>query len=76
MQDQGTGSGQIGFDGTNVSYEGTAIGTLNAASNGVNGSSLQIDLNASADAEAIEALAEALTFGLNGPTIRRTAASI
>ena len=66
VQNQGAGSGQIGFDGTNVSYEGTVIGTVDATLNGVNGQQLQIDLNASATAEGVEALAEAFTIGLTG----------
>ncbi|GIT86743.1 S-layer family protein [Roseobacter sp. OBYS 0001] len=66
VQNQGTGAGQIGFDGTNVSYEGTAIGTINATSNGVNGATLRVDLNANASEAGIEALAEALTFGITG----------
>ena len=66
LQDQGSGTGQIGFDGTSASYEGTVIGTLNATSNGVNGAAFRIDLNASATAEGVEALVEALTFGITG----------
>ena len=66
VQDQGTGAGQIGFDGTNVSFGGTVIGTVNGTSNGVNSAALQIDLNASATAESVEALAEAFTVGLSG----------
>lgn len=66
LQDQGSGAGQIGFDGTSASYEGTVIGTLNATSSGVNGAVFRIDLNASATAEGIEALVEALTFGITG----------
>ncbi|WP_424990889.1 Ig-like domain-containing protein [Fluviibacterium sp. S390] len=68
VQDQGTGAGQIGFNATTgvVSYEGTGIGTRNASSDGQDGANLQIDLNASATAEAVEALIEALTFGLSG----------
>ena len=66
VQDQGTGAGQIGFNGTDVTYEGTVIGTVNGTNTGINGSSLQIDLNAAATMEAAEALAEAFTYALNG----------
>ncbi|PWR04450.1 hypothetical protein DKT77_00335, partial [Meridianimarinicoccus roseus] len=62
----GTGAGEIGFDGTTVTFGGTAIGTLNATSDGVDGAPLQIDLNAAATAESVEALVEALTVALNG----------
>ncbi|WP_424965863.1 Ig-like domain-containing protein [Dinoroseobacter sp. S375] len=72
VADIGTGTGQIGFNGSDVSYEGTLIGTVNATSNGQNGSALHIDLNASADAEAIEALIEAFTYATTG-AINRTA---
>ena len=66
VQNQGTGAGQIGFDGTNVSFEGTTIGTVNATSNGVNGATFRVDLNAAATADGVEALVEALTFGITG----------
>jgi hypothetical protein len=51
---EGTGAGQIGFDGSNVTFEGTLIGTL--SSNGTNGSDLTIDLNANATQAGIERL--------------------
>jgi len=66
VQDQGTGAGQIGFDGTDVSYEGAVIGTVNPSLNGVNGTTFSVDLNAAATEADIEALVEALTFGLTG----------
>ncbi|MDA5556024.1 Ig-like domain-containing protein [Shimia sp. MMG029] len=62
VQDQGTGSGEIGLSGGTVSYEGTAIGSIDGSQDGVNGAALRINLNASATAEAVEALVEALTF--------------
>ncbi|MCA8883532.1 MAG: tandem-95 repeat protein [Rhodobacteraceae bacterium] len=68
VEDQGSGTGQIGFDsltGT-VSFEGTAIGTVNASFNGLSSSTLQIDFNGSATAAAVEALIEALTLKLSG----------
>ena len=57
---EGTGAGQIGVSGTDISYEGTIIGTL--SSDGSNGSDLQIDLNASASKAAIERLIENVTY--------------
>ncbi len=60
IRNQGSGAGQIGVSGTSVSYQGLAIGTL--VSSGANGSALQVDLNANADAQAVEALIENLTY--------------
>ncbi|MEO1686790.1 MAG: hypothetical protein AAFU61_02685, partial [Pseudomonadota bacterium] len=65
VQDQGTGPGQIGFDGTTVTFGGVAIGTIDPANAGQNGANLQIDLNAAATVEAAEALAEAFTIQLS-----------
>lgn len=67
----GTGDGQISFNGADVSYEGTVIGTVNGTSTGQNGSALRIDLNASADTDAVEALVEAFTYATTG-AINRT----
>ncbi|WP_417451007.1 VCBS domain-containing protein [Kordiimonas sp.] len=58
INNAGTGVGEIGFDGTNITYEGIIIGT--AA--GGEGASLTITLNASADNAGVEALIEALTY--------------
>ncbi|MFK8068765.1 MAG: beta strand repeat-containing protein [Gammaproteobacteria bacterium] len=55
----GTGSGQIGVSGSNVSYEGTTIGTFTG---GTSGSDLVITLNANADATATAALVEAVSY--------------
>ncbi|WP_424971012.1 Ig-like domain-containing protein [Dinoroseobacter sp. S76] len=71
VADIGNGAGQIGFNGSDVTYEGTLIGTVNGTSNGQSGSPLRIDLNASADAVAIEALIEAFTYATTG-AINRT----
>ena len=72
INDEGTGTGQIGFDGTNVSFSGTTIGTLN--SNGVNGSDLAIALNANASKASIERLIENVTYQNTSdtPTLNRT----
>ena len=58
----GGGAGQIAFDGTTASYEGTAIGTINGANNGTSGSDLVLDFNTDATPTAVEALIENLTF--------------
>ncbi|HEY5720971.1 MAG TPA: Ig-like domain-containing protein [Allosphingosinicella sp.] len=66
IQNQGIGDNQIGFDGANVTYEGVVIGT---ATGGAAGEDMVIALNASATAEAVQALVRAVTFssGANNP---------
>jgi len=58
VRNQGTGAGEIGFDGTNVSYGGVVIGTLVG---GV-GTALTITFNAAATSVAIDALIQNLTY--------------
>lgn len=63
----GTSTGQIGFDGTTVTFEGTAIGTLDVAANGVNGAALKIKFNAvtsanNVTATAVQALLKQINF--------------
>ena len=53
IQNQGTGTGQIGVSGSNVTYEGVVIGTI--VSDGSNGSRLEISFNGNADPAAVEA---------------------
>ena len=60
VRNEGPGAGQIGVSGTAVTYGGIVIGTI--ASDGSNGSNLQIDLNSNATVEAVEALVENLTY--------------
>ena len=60
INDEGSGAGQIGFDGANVSYGGTVIGTV--SSNGANGSNLTIDFDADANQAGIERLIENITY--------------
>ncbi|MBC7185267.1 MAG: hypothetical protein H5U30_17060, partial [Marinobacter sp.] len=60
IQNQGTGTGQIGVNGSNVTYQGVVIGSL--ASDGSNGNRLEVTFNNNADAEAVEALVEQLTY--------------
>ncbi len=59
IRNQGIGAGQIGFDGTNVFYEGTLIGT---ASGGIGGVDLVVTFNVNADTAATEALIENITY--------------
>ncbi|WP_425404062.1 Ig-like domain-containing protein [Hwanghaeella sp.] len=74
IQDVGTGAGQIGFDGTTVTFGGVPIGTINGTADGVDGNELQIDLNAAATADAVDALIENFTFAIDheGPAANRS----
>ncbi|TFG89240.1 MAG: hypothetical protein E4H18_00570, partial [Hyphomicrobiales bacterium] len=56
---QGTGAGQIGFNGTNVTFGGTLIGT---ATGGAGGTPLVVTLTAAANAAATTALVRAVTY--------------
>ncbi|WP_292373465.1 VCBS domain-containing protein [Mesorhizobium sp.] len=59
IQNQGTGAGQIGVSGSNVTYGGTIIGTF---SGGTNGSNLVITFNSSATQAAAQALADHILY--------------
>ncbi|WP_417449880.1 VCBS domain-containing protein [Kordiimonas sp.] len=58
LQDTGSGSGEVGFSGTSVTYEGVSVGTTS----GGDGDTFSIALNANASDEVVDALIEALTF--------------
>lgn len=64
----GAGAGQIGWDGTTASYEGTAIGTVNGGNSGTAGNSLILDLNANATPVAVDALIQNLTYANSSDT--------
>ena len=71
---EGTGSGQIGISGSNVTYEGTTIGSF---SGGVGTTPLSITLNAFATRIATETLMCKITFrsvNATPPTAARTVA--
>jgi uncharacterized protein (DUF2141 family) len=70
IRNQGTGAGQIGFSGGNVTFGGSVIGT---ASGGV-GTTLTVTFNASATAAAIDALIQNLAYANSSdtPTASRT----
>jgi hypothetical protein len=74
VRHEGNTSGLIGVSGSNVSYGGTLIGVIDGVNNGVNGQSLVIALNASATAEAVEALIQNLQYANTSdtPTANRT----
>jgi len=60
IQNQGSGSGQIGVSGSTVSYEGTPIGTVSGGESF--SSPLVVSITSSASPLAIEALCQAITF--------------
>ncbi|MDA1016598.1 MAG: hypothetical protein O3A00_19345 [Planctomycetota bacterium] len=60
IRNEGTGAGRIGVSGSNVSYEGTTIGTF---TDGTNGSTpLVITFNANSTPTAAQALMRNITF--------------
>ena len=59
VRNQGTGAGQVGLVGSNVTWGGITIGTL---SGGSNGNPLVITLNSNATSTAVQGLVRALTF--------------
>lgn len=68
IRNQGTGAGEIGVSGANVTYEGVTIGTFTGGSGGSN---LVITLNSSAMPTAVTALVKNITYqntDTNAPT--------
>ena len=59
IRNQGTGAGQIGVSGANVTYAGTPIGTW---AGGSGGSNLVITLNADANSTSTAALIQNITY--------------
>ncbi|MDH4152735.1 MAG: tandem-95 repeat protein, partial [Nitrospira sp.] len=59
IRNQGTGAGQIGVSGSNVTYGGVIIGTFTGGSGGTN---LVITLNSSATPTAVTALVKNITY--------------
>ncbi|CAB5102353.1 hypothetical protein D3OALGB2SA_1914 [Olavius algarvensis associated proteobacterium Delta 3] len=75
IRHQGGDPGQIGFDGSTVTFGGTVIGTVSAPNDGSNGNPLVVDFTtAAATPEAAEALVENLTYTNSSdvPTENRT----
>ena len=56
---EGTGPGQIGFDGAQVTYSGTVIGTV---AGGTHGDALEIHFGAAVTGDAVAALVHAITY--------------
>ena len=59
IQNQGTGSGEIGVSGNNVTFGGVIIGTFIG---GTNGSDLVISLNGNSTAAAVQALTDHILY--------------
>ena len=59
VRNQGTGAGQIGVSGSDITYEGVIIATFTG---GAFGSSLFVTLNAAATTVAVDALVQNLTY--------------
>jgi hypothetical protein len=69
---EGTGAGQIGFDGTTVTYEGTLIGTVDGSETGLNGANFKINLDAAADEAGVRALIRAIAYDSTSDTMGGT----
>src|SRR5262245_47390869 len=65
IRNQGTGAGQIGVSGTDITFGGTTIGSF---SGGGAGSTLTVTFNTSATAASIDALIENLTYANSSDT--------
>ncbi|MEQ1847970.1 MAG: hypothetical protein ABL983_20610, partial [Nitrospira sp.] len=68
IRNQGTGAGQIGVSGANVTYQGVTIGTFTGGSSGTN---LVVTLNSNATSTAVTALVKNITYqdtDTNAPT--------
>ena len=63
ITNQGTGVGQIGTSGSNVTYGGVTIGSFTG---GTGGTALAISLNASATPAAVQALTRVITYANTG----------
>ncbi|MEO1528387.1 MAG: cadherin-like domain-containing protein [Planctomycetota bacterium] len=59
IRNEGSGVGQVGVIGSNVTYSGVVIGTFTGGTSGVD---LQLSFNANADAAAVESVVENITF--------------
>jgi phosphoheptose isomerase len=61
IRNQGTGAGQIGLSGTNVTYGGTTIGTY-SGSFGTGSTPLTVTFNSNASVAAVQALVRNITY--------------
>ncbi|HBE72417.1 MAG TPA: hypothetical protein DDW52_30140 [Planctomycetaceae bacterium] len=72
VRNEGTGAGQVGVSGSDVSFEGTVVATL---SGGTDGTALVLTLNSAATLDTIEQVLQAVTYsnsGANTPAGSRT----
>ena len=58
----GNADNRINISGSNVTYNGTVIGTIDATENGLGGQPLRIRLNGAANVESVQALARSIGF--------------
>jgi Bacterial Ig domain len=72
LRSVGTSAGQIGVNGTTVSYGGTPIGTIT----GTAGSALTVQLNSAATPIAVQAMLRAVQFARSGQLPADTTRSI
>ncbi len=66
IRSTGTGVGEVSVSGSNVSYEGSVVGTI---SGGISGTPLMVMFNATASSSAVRAVARAVTFDTADPRI-------
>lgn len=62
VRNQGSGAGQISFNGTQVFYENALIGTVDASNTGASGLPFKVNFNINATVIAVKALIENLTY--------------
>ncbi|MCM8611447.1 hypothetical protein, partial [Accumulibacter sp.] len=74
IRHQGTSAGQVGVSGSDISYQGVVIGSINAADTGANGDQLVVNFNASVTAQAVERVIENLRYQTtsDGPLASRS----
>ena len=65
---QGAGAGQIGVSGSNVTYSGTIIGSIDTTRTGANNTALRINLNSNATTTSVQALARLITYSNTSDT--------
>ncbi len=74
VRNEGTGIGEIGFDGSRVSFSGEPIGVLGSAGSGPDATALRIELGGRVTTAAVETLVESLMLAdASGELAVRTA---
>ncbi len=72
VENQGTGAGQIGVSGSDISHGGTVFATVDATDDGLGDNNLRLAFNASATSEAVDALIESLPYRTTSVTVPDT----